>query len=191
MPLDKNNPQAINCLLQSYEKENLLRMKWLKLHEGQINKAATFTREVKNYTENDISKFLMTAGMPSTTRDHAESARYRLVVPAVDYMRPIVSTVKPAETPMKPVEAAERKLLESSGRVKYLKERWKKAPAEKFHFVDCESWQYGWKLNESEARMWRPVHGRVCHMCQSLQSLVGSQPDPEHYASPDSERYCE
>lgn len=192
MPLvDITDPRVTNFLIENYEKESLLRLKWVNRHEKQLQTAATFSREPKNHTKDDVNKYLMIAGMATITRDHVEAARHRFIAPEKDYLRAQVSTTKTSKLPMMPVQAQEKDILRES-RKEYLKVRRNKAPEDKFNFVECESWKYGWKLVESEIKMRGPAHGTVCHMMHTLQSRVGLTPDPIHYASPDATRtFCE
>lgn len=192
MPLvDITDPRVINFLIENYEKESQLRQKWIHRHEEQLHKAATFSGEPKNYTCDDVNKYLMVAGLATITRDHVEAARHRLIAPAKDYLRAQVSAAKSSEPPMMPVLAKETDILRES-RKEYLKTRNKQAPEDKFNFVECDSWKYGWKLAQSKLKMRGPAYGTVCHMMHTLQSRVGAMPDPTYYSSPDATRtFCE
>lgn len=192
MPLlDITDPKITNFLIENYEKESNLRIKWVNRHEEQIRKAATFRDDPKNYNSNDVNKYLMAAGMATITRDHAVAARHRFVAPVKDYLRAQVGTSKASDPPMLPVQDKEKEILYDS-RKEYLKTRSKKAPEDKFNFVDCDSWKYGWKLGDSELKMRGPAYGVVCHMMHTLQSSVGPAPDPDYYTSPDATRmFCD
>lgn len=189
MPI--TNPRVLNFLTENYEKESRLRLKYAKDHEVQLRKAATFRGEIKNYTPDIVNKSVMVAGMTMITKDHAEAARHRLIAPVKDYLRAQVGTVKPTEPPMLPIKYEEKVLLRESSK-QYLKARRKMGPEDKFNFVECVNWTYGWKLGDSEMKLRGPTHGRVCHMMHILDNHVGPQPDPEYYASPDAScMYCE
>lgn len=182
--LDVNDPKILNFLVESYEKESRLRMKWVQLHAGDIEKAALLTREAKNYTTEDIAKSLMEAGMAATTRDHINAARHKYTAPVPDYLHAKVGATKDSEAPMKPV-AREVKDSLREGRLEYLKKRSSLKPEDKYSFAESTNWLYGWKLDESVLRMSGPVHGKVNHVVRALSGRVGPQRDPDHYNSPD------
>ncbi|XP_028166646.1 uncharacterized protein LOC114357298 [Ostrinia furnacalis] len=183
--LDVSNPKVINFLLENYEKESRLRMKWIQLHAGNFAKAATFTREERNYTKEDITKTVIEAGMIATTRDHITAARHRTTAPIPDYLLAKVgATDKEVIGSMKPVAREVKDTLQEST-FEYLKKRSKLKPEDKYNFTECSNWMYGWQLAESEIRMSGPAHGQVHHLLRNLRSRVGPQRDPDHYGAPD------
>lgn len=89
---------------------------------------------------------------------------------------------------MRPVEPEVTKIIYKSkpefGRVQYLAKRAKVLPERKYYFAECNSYDYGWRLNDSELRQ-KPQYGRCWHLTKALRSRVGPQPDPRHYKSSD------
>lgn len=183
--LDVSNPKVINFLLENYEKESKIRMKWVKLHAGNFEKAATFTREEKSYTLEDINKYVVEAGMAATTRDYKSSARNRTTLPVPDYEYVKIKVPeKEPELVMKPPTSDEKIILRESSE-EYLKRRNLLKPEDKYSFIECSSWKYGWKLSDSMLKTSGPKHGKVNHLLRNLRSHVGPQKDPDHYKSPD------
>lgn len=183
--LDVSNPRVINFLLENYEKESIIRMRWVRLHGDKIEQAATFTKEQKNYTPLDISKSTIEAGLAAVTRDHVTGARNRMTAPLAD--DDLVKTkkdVKKSEILMKPVSPDVKSILLESSK-QYLKKRSLLKPDEKYNFVECSSWKHGWKMGESCLKMRGSEYGKVNHVMHNLRSRVGPQKDPDHYKSPD------
>lgn len=205
---DTTDPLKIRILLDSYKKEAYLRSLWNRKYEDIIKDAATLKREPKNYKETDILAYLMEEGMPALTRDYVASGynRNRILemyeIPAVKHLRHGHSIVDigigdPSTDPrlkrsiedltpdpvMRPVQSPTRNILfecEPSSRKRYLHERLKSAPEEKYYFPEATSWDYGWRLQDSTIKSgWR--YSKSGEFMKCLQNRVGATPDPTHY----------
>ncbi|KAJ8718476.1 hypothetical protein PYW08_002713 [Mythimna loreyi] len=85
MPLmDISNPYIIKFLVENYDKTARLRMRWNKLHREKLIKAATLQREEKGYSELDVMKTALEAGMPAASRDYTSGSRNRRLKPISD-----------------------------------------------------------------------------------------------------------
>lgn len=190
MPLmDVSNPKVINFLIENYEKESRLRAKWFNLHKEKIEKCATLKVDTKNYTHSDIAEATMISGMEAITRDHVSAVVHRFRKPVPDYLLAKVETVRKIQPPMIAATSSEKDILKES-RKSYLNMRNKRGPDDKYLYMESENWKYGWKLNESELKLRGPEHGKINHLLHSLVSRVGPQPDPVHYALPDTGYEC-
>ncbi|KAJ8714554.1 hypothetical protein PYW07_002779 [Mythimna separata] len=85
MPLmDTSDPYVIRFLIENYEKNTKLRMRWNNLHKEKLNEAATLQREEKRYSELDVLKASLETLMPAVSRDHKNGARNRRLKPISD-----------------------------------------------------------------------------------------------------------
>lgn len=130
-------------MIENYEKEKSLRVKWNQEHKELIEKAVILTRKPTNYTSIDINKAIMVAGMPNTIREIVTGARNRLVKPAKDCLLFKDHTAL-TEATMKSVEKKVSDFNKES-RLKYLKARNIKAPEDKFNYIETSNWTYGWE----------------------------------------------
>lgn len=207
-PDDTTDPLKIRILLDSYRKEAYLRSLWNRKHEDIIKDAATLKREPTNYCETDILAYLMKEGMSTVTRDYVASGynRNRILdnyeIPGVKHLRHGHSIVdlgigNPSEDPrlersiedlspdplMRPVPTRTKNILfecEPSSRIRYLHERLKLAPDEKYYFPETTSWDYGWRLEDSVMKSGRRYY-KSGEFMKCLQNRVGATPDPTHY----------
>lgn len=207
-PDDTTDPLKIRILLDSYTKEANLRSLWNRKYEDIIKDAATLKREPSNYYENDILAYLMKEGMPTLTRDYISSGhnRNRILedyeIRGVQHLRYGHSIVDlgigdPREDPrlqrgtedlsldplMRPVPIATKNILfecQPSSRMRYLHERLKSAPDEKYYFPETTSFDYGWRLGDSTMKSGQR-YSKSGDFMKSLQNRVGATPDPTHY----------
>lgn len=205
---DTTDPLKIRILLDSYSKEAYLRSLWNRKYEDIIKDAATLKREPKNFKETDILAYLMKEGMPTITKDYISSRcnRNKILdgyeIPGVKHLRYGHSIVDlgigdPREDPrlirsdedlspdpvMRPVPSSVKNILlecQPSSRIRYLHERLKFAPDEKYYFPETTSWDYGWHLRDSTMKSERR-HAKSGEFMKSLQNRVGATPDPTHY----------
>ncbi|PZC83072.1 uncharacterized protein LOC110371309 [Helicoverpa armigera] len=98
--------------------------------------------------------------------------------------------IKPTEEDgmMMPVEQEVLDILHKStekGAVyRYLNERYKKAPEDKYLYRVVTSWDYGWQQKAARQRA-RDVHrGRSFVLRHTFYRRSNAAPDPPHYASP-------
>lgn len=90
--LDINDPKIIIFLVETYEKENRIRLNWSTKYKHLLDKSITLGREPTNYTEKDILKYIMKTGMRTITRDQMDSkssgcrkSRFQLEDPSSAY----------------------------------------------------------------------------------------------------------
>lgn len=215
---DTTNPLKIRILIESYEKEAYLRSLWNRKYEDIIKDAATLKRESKNYYETDILAYLMKEGMPALTRDYVASGYHRnriledYEIPGIKHLRHGHSIVDlglgdPSKDPrikrsiedlspdplMRPVPSPIKNILfecEPSSRKRYLNQRWKSAPEEKYYFPETTSWDYGWRLEDNTMKSGRR-YSKSGEFMKSLQNRVGAIPDPTHYeACASNDKVC-
>ncbi|KAI5637839.1 hypothetical protein NE865_09494 [Phthorimaea operculella] len=210
---DLTEPEAIRVLIGNHEKESKLRARWNNLHENLVNRAATFKRVEKGYTETDVAKVYIEAGLAATTRDHIEAGRNRRRIlpdrklfPTKEDLRNDHSITNlglgdPKEDPrldrpkddligepfMRPVPSEEiefiYKGLPGLARLEYLKKRNETKPEEKYYFEVTTSHDYGWRLKDSPFGKNVPKYPRLTTMKECLNSRTGMSPDPDHYKS--------
>lgn len=170
MPLlDITNPKIINFLLENYETETKIRMRWLDLHKDQLQEYATFKSESNGYSTGDVNKASIISGMTVISRDHILSKVHRKKTP-VQQTVSATFTIKEEDTreiikTMMPVKKSIKKLLLESKK-DYLKERNEISPEDKYYFMESTNWNYGWKLNDSELKMRGCLYGKVSHLQQ-------------------------
>nr|XP_049702321.1 uncharacterized protein LOC126055772 [Helicoverpa armigera] len=96
MPLiDINNPEIIKFLIENYQKNAKLRMRWNTINADKLQKAATLQREEKGYQYTDVLKASITSGLSALSKDYKSDARNRRLkaindgthIPAVADMR--------------------------------------------------------------------------------------------------------
>ncbi|XP_063539757.1 protein SPMIP1 [Cydia strobilella] len=182
MPFDTTDPKVINFLLECYEKEAQARLAWREKHSHMFQKAATFQKELKNYTHADIDYALAAAGMAATIRDHIEAARHRLTSSKV--IVPKRDEYESALRNMFPVEPEHESIRIKEGRKAYLKKRYELSPEERYVFPETSNWMYGWRMKDSEMKVVATRHPRLGLMTSALYSNVGPQPDPSYYGNP-------
>lgn len=217
-PDNTTDPLKIRILLDSYKKEAYLRSLWNRKYQDIIKDAATLKREPTNYYETDILTYLMKEVTPTVTRDYVASGhnRKRILenyeIPGVQYLRHGHSILDlgigdPGEDPrlkrsiedlspdpvMRPVPTPTKNILfdcEPSSRIRYLHERLKSAPEQKYYFPETTSWDYGWRLEDSTKKS-GPRYSKSGEFMKCLQNRVGAVPDPIHYeACASNDRKC-
>lgn len=209
-PDDTTDPIKIRILLDSYNKEAYLRSLWSRKYEDIIKDAATLKREPKNYHATSISSYVIEKGLPTLTRDYVASAnnRNRILedyeVAGVKHLRHGHSIVDlgigdPSKDPrlkrsiedltpdplMIPVPPPTKNILfecAPSSRIRYLHERLKSAPEEKYYFPETTSWDYGWRLKDNTIKS-GPRYAKSDEFMKSIRNRVGATPDPRHYKS--------
>nr|XP_053611890.1 uncharacterized protein LOC128676023 [Plodia interpunctella] len=77
------------------------------------------------------------------------------------------------------------KNLPNFGKVAYLKSRSRMIPEDKYYFPECSSWEYGWRMKDSQNSKNRPSYGRDWRYVRDSISRTGAQPDPAYYTEPD------
>ncbi|KAI8434214.1 hypothetical protein MSG28_012319 [Choristoneura fumiferana] len=173
MPLvDITNPKIIRFLLESYEKEARLRMKWSDKY-AKGSQIASFRGEPKNYVHADIEYAVDAAGMAATTRDHLVAARHRYAKPIKDNDLLKLGKAKEPQPIMYPVDKKLIELRKQDGAESYLKKRTKLSPEDKYIFAETTSFMYGWRLKDSEMKVTGPKHPRVCQMQRTMFTTVG------------------
>ncbi|XP_041982110.1 uncharacterized protein LOC121735366 [Aricia agestis] len=207
MPYDITNPRIIIFLIENYEKENRLRLKWIEKNKKELLEAATLSREPKNYTQADVLAFKMESGLAALSRDHKSGAKNKIklqkkdidIIPGIKQLRHenTLSDVGLADSEdrhlkldtspdpiMRPVDPKVSKIIYKSkpeyGRDVYLKERSKLKPEDRYYFSECPNFDYGWRLRDSQVQN-ISLHGRRGHLTNEIRNRVGPQPDPNHY----------
>lgn len=71
--LDISDPKIIIFLVETYEKENKIRLNWSTKYKHLLDQSVTLKREPTNYTETDILKYQLKAGMKTLARDQLDS----------------------------------------------------------------------------------------------------------------------
>lgn len=184
MPLmDINNPKVIRFLLESYEKEARLRLKWSEKY-GKDSQVASFRGEPKNYGRAEIDYGVAAAEMAALTRGHLVAARHRYTKPIKDNDLLQLGKAKEQQPIMFPVDKELIELRNQEGSKSYLKKRCELNPEDKYMFIETTSFMYGWRLKDSEMKLTGPKHPRVCQMFRAMFTPVGPQPDPEYHQSP-------
>ncbi|CAK1584781.1 unnamed protein product [Parnassius mnemosyne] len=93
-----------------------------------------------------------------------------------------------ADSFMKPVEPEILNLLhgstEKGATERYLKERNKKAPEDKFYYRATTNWEYGWQQKQSRMPARDTNLGRCAVLRDTLYRKNNLAPDPPHYAEP-------
>ncbi|KAJ8717417.1 hypothetical protein PYW08_005816 [Mythimna loreyi] len=98
--------------------------------------------------------------------------------------------LKPTEenAVMKPIEKKVLKILhkakEKGASERYLKERYKKSPEEKFLYRVVTSWDYGWQQKQAKQRARDVNFGRCYILKHTFYRKNNLAPDPPHYAQP-------
>ncbi|KAJ8718058.1 hypothetical protein PYW07_005988 [Mythimna separata] len=89
---------------------------------------------------------------------------------------------------MRPVEKKVLKILhkakEKGASERYLKERYKKSPEDKFLYRVATSWDYGWQQKQAKQRARDVNFGRSLILKHTFYRKNNLAPDPSHYAQP-------
>ncbi|XP_068620543.1 uncharacterized protein [Battus philenor] len=93
-----------------------------------------------------------------------------------------------ASTLMKPVEPEVSNILfgstEKGAASRYLKERNKKSPEEKFNYRASSNWDYGWQQKDSRVPARDMNRGRCAILKDTFYRKNNLAPDPPHYSEP-------
>ncbi|KAG6457631.1 hypothetical protein O3G_MSEX010405 [Manduca sexta] len=211
--MDISDPAVIIFLVESYEKENRLRLNWITKHREKIEQAATLTRPPTNYFESDVTAHPMVAGMGTVTISHAVAGYNRrkkpirdaTFIPGIKYLRKGHSIVdiglgdpkldsklvRPdtdlsSDPIMRPVDPELTQIIyKSKPEFGNMKymEERGKILPEKRYYFAESS---GWTYGwrlGDSTLKEKPMYGRCWHLTKTLKSRVGPQPDPAHYKS--------
>ncbi|KAH9635850.1 hypothetical protein HF086_002410 [Spodoptera exigua] len=77
-----------------------------------------------------------------------------------------------------------RKSTEKGSATRYLKERYKKSPEEKFLYRVATSWDYGWQQKQAKVKARDVNFGRSFILKHTFYRKNNLTPDPPHYAQP-------
>ncbi|XP_026750094.2 uncharacterized protein LOC113510758 [Galleria mellonella] len=90
---------------------------------------------------------------------------------------------------MRPIDPKQKKVIYKDipvfGRNAYLKSRSRIPPEQKYYFIECSGWEYGWRLTDSYFNKNAPTCGRVWRLTRDVKSRTGPHPDPKHYQNSD------
>lgn len=89
---------------------------------------------------------------------------------------------------MKPVDPAVARIFYTAsnkdGRIRYLNERVKLIPENRYYFPEVSSWMYGWKMWNLSKTMPKTGFGRQHIIRDSFYRRRGVERDPEWYKEP-------
>lgn len=197
MPLDFSDPRVIKFVQENYELEKDQRIGWFLANKDQLVKQATFGKNYKGYTVNDILRAPLNICMPMLSNHHKVSRGNRRKKVASDgpilglswikdkaNMEPDIGDELRPQPVMKPVAEVERSILYEDlplgGFRQYLNVRKRKIPEEKYYFCETSSNVIGWQWKDSAFPSRPPKYGRRNTLLNEA-SRSGPQPDPSHY----------
>uniref|UniRef100_A0A2A4K287 Sperm microtubule inner protein 1 C-terminal domain-containing protein n=1 Tax=Heliothis virescens TaxID=7102 RepID=A0A2A4K287_HELVI len=172
------DPTKMPYLNEMYEKEKWLRMDWSHRYFESLE-ACVLNREPTNYTEEDITKSVMVAQMPSIMRGHIVAAENKKIAPVKDIDLVKLGEKKEIIPAMLPVPEKQKELLYTQSKEEYLKKRHSIPPDKKYNFIECQSWMHGWQFDQSELKLTGSAYGKRFHL--SRIKGLSPQPDPPHY----------
>lgn len=153
------------------EKENILRLKWFKKNECKLEWLATrpnlrtLSPETLQKQENIYKELL-----------HQE----RLLKKKPDEVIPEYEGAE--ESIMKATDPKTREILyKGGGRLKYLHERIKLKPEERYYFPEVTSFQYGWKMWKYSIENPIARYGKSKIVRTSFYRRRGTERDPDWY----------
>lgn len=161
--------------LQSFknyvERENVLRLKWFKKNESRLELLANGPNVRK---------------VPPETLEERDSIYKKLIQQDRLYKKKPAEIIPDydgaEESMMRPVDIKIKRILyKGGGRVKYLNERVKLKPEERYYFPEVSSFVYGWKMwNYS---MDNPIvrYGKSNIVKTSFYRRRGTERDPDWY----------
>lgn len=69
---------------------------------------------------------------------------------------------------------------EDEGPAKYLRERYKEYPEDKYYLMDCTNWQYGWNIKDVELHKYYRLP-KIQIIQASFYRRGGVERDPDNY----------
>ncbi|KAF5299348.1 hypothetical protein FQA39_LY02521 [Lamprigera yunnana] len=171
----------MNFWTDAIEVENRLRLKWFRKNEDTL----------VAYAEKPSSRTVPAEVLKKVADDRQK--RYQGV--ERHGIRLIEEVIPPEIDPsaiystMKPIDPDIKKLLyaigtEKDSRKKYLKERMKTIPEEKYYFTETTSFCYGWNMWHSSTKATPVRYGRSQVIKASFYRRGGVGRDPNWYQKP-------